>query len=822
MSNNPQVDDPLPPATTDHAGSGNEQAVLELREPGEPPASAAPAPPGVPAGRGIRPMRLVGAPGQNPDAPAGKPPAASAPAPAQFLAALPPQERTVPALPDPRRGNRLTAGGTRLNIGDLEQGELHAGTLPGDRFIRRVPSHRIGFKRISPGHLEALPTAIEPTTPTGRMFQRLKQVFIGTPLSTAEAVHERLTKVKALAVLSSDALSSVTYASEAILAALLVAGTGALTNNIPISLAIALLIGVVIFSYRQTIYAYPKGGGSYIVSKDNLGTLPGLVAAGALLTDYVLTVSVSIAAGVANLISLAATQGVPDLSDYRVEVALAAIIILVVLNLRGVRESATIFSAPTYIFLALMYAMLGLGLFQFFTGALGTVTNVAAPLPVGTQAVTLFVLLRAFASGCAALTGIEAISDGVPAFKKPEAKNAATTLVVMGGLLGTMFLAISFLADHVQVKISAIETLVSQLGRTIFGQGILYTLLLIFTALLLVLAANTAFSDFPRLGFFLSRDGFLPHQFSFRGDRLAFSVGIITLGVMAALLVLVFGGATDALLPLYAIGVFTSFTLSQSGMVLRWWRTRPPGWQFNLGVNALGATTTLVVAIILAAEKFSEGAWIVLIIIPLLVLMFLSIHRHYARVSDQMSLRDVDSHRGPAATRGGLLRSAPGLLPNEPTAEGGHPRPGETLPALEHLMIIPVARINQVTLRTVAYARSLSTNLVAVHVAGDEEGADVAALERQWQQWVPNVPLVIIESPYRSLVRPLLGYIDALHRQQAERVLTVMLPEFVPTRWWENLLHNQTALRLKGALLGRPDIVVTSVPYHLGHPPAPQ
>ena len=746
---------------------------------------------------------------QDPDDRSASSPGATVSAPARGPAGTPPPARAVP-----RRGNALTASGTRLSIGDLEQGELYAGTHPGDRFIRRVPAHRAGFRRLSPHHLEALPTASEPTTPTGRIFQRLKQILIGAPLSTAEAAHERLTKIKALAVLSSDALSSVTYASEAILAALLVAGTGAFTNNIPISLAIALLIGIVIFSYRQTIYAYPKGGGSYIVSKDNLGTLPGLVAAGALLTDYVLTVAVSIAAGVANLISLANTWGAPDLSDYRVEGVLAAIIILVVLNLRGIRESATIFAAPTYIFLILMYAMLGLGLVQFVTGALGTVHSVPAPLPAGTQAVTIFILLRAFASGCTALTGIEAISDGVPAFQKPEAKNAATTLVVMGSLLGTMFLGISFLADHAHVQISRIETVVSQLARVIFGQGILYAALLVFTALLLVLAANTAFSDFPRLGFFLSRDGFLPHQFSFRGDRLAFSVGIVTLGLMAALLVLVFNGATDALLPLYAIGVFTSFTLSQSGMVLRWWRQRPPGWQINLLINGVGATVTLVVAVILAAEKFTEGAWIVLIIIPLLVLLFLAIHRHYAGVAGQMRLLDGDPG-------GGTSLAAPARrLPDDP-ASSTPLRPGETPRPLAHLVVIPVARINQVTLRTVAYARSITPDVVAVHVAGDEEAGEVAALEREWQQWVPDVPLVIIQSPYRSLTRPLLAYIDALHRQQAERVLTVVLPELVPTHWWEHLLHNQTALRLKGALLGRPGIVVTSVPYHLGRAPAP-
>ena len=337
-----------------------------------------------------------------------------------------------------------------------------------------------------------------------------------------------------------------------------------------------------------------------------------------------------------------------------------------------------------------------------------------------------------------------------------------------------------------------------------------------FTALILVLAANTSFSDFPRLSFFLARDQFLPHQFAFRGDRLAYSFGIITLGVMATILIMAFGGQTDALLPLYAIGVFSSFTLSQSAMVMRWWRRRPPGWHISLAINAVGATATFIVLLVLAITKFLEGAWIVLVIVPLIVLLFLAINRHYLQVKHQNSLEGVDHLMGRAASAGGIVTSNPQLmLPNEPTAAGVHPRGDEIVSPMEHLVVIPISSLNQVTLRTVAYARSISKNVVGVHVAGDEEAEAVEALERKWRDWVPDVPLVVVESPYRSLVRPLLAYIDALHSQFEQRVLTVILPEFVPRHWWEHLLHNQTALRLKGALLGRQGIVVTSVPYHL-------
>ncbi len=742
----------------------------------------------------------------------------------------------LPELPTgARRELSLPGGGRRVSVAQLEGLQLRQGTHSGDRFVRRARPAEEGFRRLGPGHLEALPRTLQPTTGIGRVFDLIKRIVIGSPLTTAAAVHERLNKTQALAVLSSDALSSVAYATEAVLGALLIAGTGAFAYNISISLAIALLIGIVVFSYRQTIYAYPKGGGSYIVARSNLGTIPGLIAAGSLLTDYVLTVAVSISAGVFAIISLA-----PAVANFRIEACLVAIAMILLLNLRGLREAGTVFAVPTYVFLATIFLMLGLGLFQFATGTLGAVDQVRDIIPAGDATVGLVLLLAAFSNGCTALTGIEAISDGVPAFKPPESRNAAQTLVTLGVLLGTMFLGISFLADHiVGIRPSTTESVVSQIGRTVFDpipffrigdHSGFWQVLQWATALILVLAANTSFSDFPRLSFFLARDRFLPHQFAFRGDRLAYSVGIITLAVLAGSLIVLFNGDTTALLPLYAIGVFSSFTLSQSGMVARWWRQRTPGWQRSAAVNGFGALTTFSVLLILTWTKFAEGqalvtiggftihagAWIILVVVPVLMLMFLRIHRHYAQVSRALSLEQVDPQVGWAAAQGATLRSNPLVnLPNADPLTAVVPVQGEMLQRIEHLVVMPVAGVNQVTLRTLAYARSITENVVAVHVAADEDAEAVEKLEGKWHKWVSDVPLVIVDSPYRSLLRPLLSYIDALHRQQPDRVLTVLIPEFVASRPWEHLLHNQSALRLKGALLFRPGIVVTSVPYHI-------
>jgi amino acid transporter len=816
----------------DSSGAAPEQPIQQA--PAETPPANGTAPvngaqPIPPAPVGQETIRLPrrGTPPAAPPPAASAPPSAPPPPSAPLAGPAPARLDDDLLVPGGGMGKRdrerdLTSGGARLSMAELYSRQVYHGTHPGDKYVRRVRPTKGGFRRLGPGHLEALPGAIQPTSRFGRAFGVLKRFIIGTPISTAAAAHERLTKIKALAVLSSDALSSVTYATEAILATLVVAGSAAFGYNIPIAIAIAALIAIVVFSYRQTIYAYPKGGGTYIVSKDNLGTLPGLVGGASLLTGYILTVAVSISAGVANLISLAETMNLGHFAGWRVEGALIAILILVLLNLRGLRESGTIFSLPTYIFLVLMFAMLALGLYQYgVAGNLPAVANVPEPVPPGgptglLEPVTLFLLLRAFAAGCSALTGIEAISDGVPAFEKPESKNAATTLVILGVLLAVMFLGISFLADHTHVQISNSETVVSQLGRTIFGPGTVYTVFLIFTALLLVLAANTAFADFPRLSFFLARDRFLPHQFAFRGDRLAFSFGIITLGVLAGVLIMLFGGRVEGLLPLYAIGVFTAFTLSQSGMVLRWWRLRPPRWQVSLAFNAAGALTTALVSIILAITRFGEGAWIVMIVVPIIVLVFLRIHKHYEEVSRKLSVANLDPRVGRAAVAGAVLPTHPLLnLPDAERGPAGDTPESTAFQPLHHLVVMPVAGFNQVTLSTLAYARSLTDNVVAVHVAADEEAEDVAKLEAKWQKWAPEVPLVIVESPYRSLLGPLLLYIDALHRQQPDRILTVLIPEFVASRWWEHLLHNQSALRLKGTLLFRPGIVVTSVPYHI-------
>lgn len=736
-----------------------------------------------------------------------------------------------PAIPaGARRSRRPTAGGLPQPAVDLDGRLVQQGTHSGDKYIRHTRPSDDGFRRLSPGHLEVLPRTRDDSKGLGRLFGIVKRLVIGSPISTAAADHERLNKIQALAVFSSDALSSVAYATEAVLVALLVGGTAAFQFNVWISLAIAVLIGVVIFSYRQTIYAYPKGGGSYIVAKDNLGTLPGLVAAASLLTDYVLTVAVSISAGMFAITSL-----VPSLTPYKVQLCLVALMLILLLNLRGIREAGTAFAVPTYVFLLTVFSMIGLGLFQYFTGQLGRVSEVHDMIQAGDatgnlQAVGILLFLAAFSSGCTALTGIEAISDGVPAFKKPESRNAALTLVALGVLLSIMFLGISFLADNAGVHPSTTESVVSQVGRTIFGRGAFWFILQWATAIILVLAANTAFSDFPRLSFFLARDRFLPHQFAFRGDRLAFSFGIVTLAILAGLLIWLFGGDTTALLPLYAIGVFSSFTLSQSGMVARWRRLRPPGWQLNATINGIGAATTFAVLLILSWTKFNEGqelfqiggvtvregAWIVIVLVPLIVLMLLRINKHYETVRQALSLQNVDLQVGRAAAAGATLQSNPRInMPNTGNQAATVAAQGDKLQRIQHLVVMPVAGVNQVTLRTLAYARSITDNVVAVHVASDEEAEDVSKLEEKWHKWVAEVPLVIVESPYRSLLRPLLSYVDALHRQQPERILTVLIPEFVAVNWWENLLHNQSALRLKGSLLFRPGIVVTSVPYHI-------
>ena len=599
----------------------------------------------------------------------------------------------------------------------------------------------------------------------------LKKVFVGSPLATAQARHERLSKKSALAVFASDALSSVAYATEEILLILVLAGTAALSYSIPIGIAICLLIALVASSYRQTIRAYPQGGGAYIVTKDNLGTLPSLVAGAALLVDYVLTVAVSVAAGVAAL-----TSAFPFLYTYRIALGVLCIAIIAVANLRGLRESGAVFALPTYLFVASFLGLLSYGYIRWAFGW------EMAPLPGHrnpvTHAVTVFFLLRAFAQGCTALTGVEAVSDGVPAFKPPEARNARVVLAWLAVILITLFMGITFLARHYHLTPLPEETVVSQLARQIFGGGLLYYEIQAVTMLILVLAANTSFADFPRLSYFLARDGFIPRQFGTRGDRLVFSNGILILGGTAAVLIVVFGGETHALIPLYALGVFVSFTLSQSSMVRRWLVRREEGWWWRSWLNAIGAATTGIVLLVIGVTKFTDGAWIVMLLIPILVLGFLMVHRHYADVARQLSL---EGYGGP--------------------------------PPIEHTVLVLVGDLHRGVAAALRYAQALSPSVKAVYVELDPDRT--RKLEERWGKWGLGIPLVVLTSPYRSLLAPFLEYVNHLLALGQNHVVTIVIPEFVPARWWQHLLHNQTALLIKGALLFRKGIVVVDVPFHL-------
>ena len=601
----------------------------------------------------------------------------------------------------------------------------------------------------------------------------LKKLLVGTPLATAQARHERLSKSSALAVFSSDALSSVAYATEEILLVLVMAGTAALAYSIPIGVAIAILIAVVVSSYRQTIHAYPQGGGAYIVAKDNLGTPPALVAAAALLIDYVLTVAVSVAAGVAAL-----TSAFPGLYDVRVLVCVVCVAGIATANLRGIRESGRVFSVPTYLFVVSFAGMLGYGLVRWALGWERPAPPLAAEGGGVVQAVTLFLILRAFASGCAALTGVEAVSDGVPAFKAPEAKNARIVLAWLGVILIALFIGITFLAHHYQVSPRPEETVVSQLARRIFGGGLLYYEMQAVTMLILVLAANTSFADFPRLSYFLARDGFIPRQFGNRGDRLVYSNGILILSGTAALLLVLFRGETHQLIPLYAVGVFVSFTISQASMVKRWLVRREPGWWWRWWLNAAGSATTGLVMIVIAGTKFTHGAWIVVLLIPILVMGFLVVHRHYAEVAGQLSLEDY----------------------------GG-------APPMQHTLLVLVGDLHRGVIQALQYARTLSPSAKAVYVELDPD--KTRRLEEKWGKRGCGLPLVVLTSPYRSLLTPFLEYLDHQLAMGENHVVTIIIPEFIPARWWQHLLHNQTALLIKGALLFRKNVVVTDVPYHL-------
>jgi amino acid transporter len=701
----------------------------------------------------------------------GSPPFAAADrGPAVARAAM--ETRPPTTEPEAQRQNARLAPDVRLR-------EIVHGKTSKSPYVRVLTTEaRSGFRRRGGGILQVTLEATAPRGGPGRLYGRIKALAVGAPMSTAQLAHERLPKTKALAVFSSDALSSSAYATEEILLVLVLVGTAHLGLSIPIALAITLLLTIVAVSYRQTIRAYPSGGGAYIVAKDNLGDGPAQVAAAALLVDYILTVSVSVAAGVAAIIS-----ALPELEAWRVAIGVAAIAVVTLLNLRGVRESGTIFAIPTYAFIFTAFALLAVGAFRVITGNAEPVVHEEAV--VATQGLTLFLILRAFSSGCAALTGVEAISNGVPAFKVPESRNASTTLTWMAVILGTIFIGFTLLAHQYDLIPSHDETIVSQLGRVVFGENAAYYVWQAATALILLLAANTAYADFPRLASILAKDDYMPHQFAFRGDRLAFSNGIIVLGVAAAVILWGFGGQVTRLIPLYAVGVFVSFTLSQGGMVVHWRRLRERGWGRSLVINAVGATATALVALIITATKFTHGAWMTILIGVVLVLFFRAIHGHYVGVARRLELPRLDT---------------PWPLVFRP-----------------QLMIVPIRRLNRASVRALSYANAISQSVTAVHVSDDLE--DAKLIQDQWDRWAGTIPLVVIESPFRSFTQPLLSYIDAIEDHDPNTVITVVLPEFLPRHWWQTLLHNQDALRLKAALLFRKDTVVIDVPQHYDQTP---
>lgn len=618
----------------------------------------------------------------------------------------------------------------------------------------------------------------------GRMMSLLRHLLIGYPLATSQEREERVGKLKALAIFASDNISSSAYATEEIMRVLILAGISALALTMPITLALITLIVIVALSYFQVIRAHPEGGGSYEVARTNLGQVAGLTAAAALLIDYILTVAVSTAAGIAAL-----TSAFPGLYADRVLLCILVITLMMVLNLRGIRESGTVFATPTYLYVVSILAMIAVGLYEMTIGKLPTAHETAWAASYAHdgmfEALTAFLVLRAFASGAVALTGLEAVSNGVPAFKPPEVRNAQITLASMAVLFAAIFSGISFLAGHMHIvpDPTQVETVNSQVTRLVLGTNIWFYLVQFFTSLILVLAANTAFNGFPRLAAILARDRYLPRSFQFRGDRLAFTAGIVILALIAALLVVAFQASVTALIPLYTIGVFVAFTLSQVGLVKHWFevRGREPGWQWRMAVNALGALATGVVLVIVAITKFALGAWMVLILLPFFIWVMWKINQHYQRIAC----------------------AAVPETPLEPSQIHPH-------------TVIPVGEVNIPARQAVAFGEALchEGDIVAVHVADSPEAAE--EFRRQWREANLVAPLVIIESPYRSLVAPLLAYVEAFRKRYPHDPVLVILPEYVSSHWWEHFLHNQTALRLKAALFFFPGVVVASIPYHLG------
>ncbi len=663
--------------------------------------------------------------------------------------------------------------------------------LPGrkiaDRRVRVARPHAPYFRYTGPGQLVAKKAASRPLTPTGRLVAKAKAVLIGRPLMSEEEIGERLPKKKALAIFSSDAISSSAYATEEILRILIVAGVSALALSVEVALAIAVLLAVVSFSYRQVCRAYPSGGGAYVVARENLAPVFGLIAAAALLIDYVITVAVSTASAIQQIQSV-----VPEAFNYRIEIAFVSIALITIGNLRGLRESGNIFAVPTYLFVGLALLIVGTGIVRIIQGTAVPLPPQPQALVPGGEALTVFLLLRAFAGGSVALTGVEAIANGVPAFKPPESKNAANTMTAMAVLLGVLFVGITIVARAYQIVPSVDgsggPTVIALVAGAAFGLGTpLFVAFQAATALILFLAANTSFNAFPRLAAILAVDGYMPRQFSFRGDRLAYSWGIVLLAGIAFALLYLFDGDTHALIPLYSVGVFVTFTLSQAGMVRHWFRVRESGWRWRSAVNGLGGVMTLVVLVVVASVKFTDGAWLVVVLIPIQVGMFLFIYRQYAATARQLAIR-------------------PDLV--------------VPLPHREERVVIPIQTLNRALVQAINVGRSISDDVRAVFISDDPEEAE--ELRRRWEQQVPGVPLVIVESPYRALAGPFLAYLEVLDRawppDKEAPITFVVLPEYVARNWWERILYNQAVRRLRSVLLGRPHTVVVNVPYRREEP----
>ena len=655
---------------------------------------------------------------------------------------------------------------------------LHGRKL-GDRRVVVDRPHSAFFRYSGPGTMIAKAAASTPTTAVGRRLARIRGFVFGKPLTNAQEIGERLSKKLALPIFSSDAISSSAYATDEILRVLVLATVGSLVLSIWVAAAITLMLTIVAFSYRQVCRGYPSGGGAYVVARENLGPNFGLIAAAALMVDYVMTVAVSSASALANL-----ATAFSAIQPYKVELGALVIILVTAANLRGIRESGNIFAIPTYLFVGMALLAIGVGLMNTVTG---TAHHLAPPAFVeqpGVQAFTLLLLLKAFAGGSVALTGVEAIANGVPSFKPPEPKNAANTLIIMAVLLGTIFIGLTFVGMQYGVMATTAQgpTVLGQVGNAVFGNGFLFLLLQISAAMILFLACNTSFNAFPRLAAILAQDDCMPRQFAFRGDRLAFSWGIVVLAAVAIVMLYAFNASVDALIPLYSVGVFVCFTLSQAGMVIHWRRERSSGWAWRSVVNGVGAVLTGVVFLVVAYEKFDAGAKLVLVFIPVLIAMMMFIRHQYASSTRQLEL-------------------TPGVAVPQPHR---HNR-----------VVIPISGVNRAVIQALNVARSITTDIRAVYVSDDPKKSD--DIRERWTQTVPDVPLVVVESPYRALIAPVVAYLDVLDRtwpsEREEPITFVLIPEYVARSWWERLLYNQATKQLRATLLGRAHTVVINVPY---------